>query len=66
MADRPGIVGKFSHRTFQILSFAQGEKIGPCRPNESIAVDWASGTNFFDRHGLRVSLTQALKNEEAI
>ena len=37
MTDRPSIVGKFSHRTFQILFFAQGEKIGPRRPNEPIA-----------------------------
>jgi hypothetical protein len=44
----------------------KGEKIGPRRPNEPLAGHGASGTNFFDCQGLRVSLTQTLKNEEAI
>ena len=42
----------------------KGEKIGPRRPNEPLAGHGASGTNFFDRQGLRASLTQTLKNEE--
>ena len=42
----------------------KGEKIGPRRPNEPLAGHGASGTNFFDRQGLRASLTQTFKNEE--
>ena len=42
----------------------KGEKIGPRRPNEPLAGHGASGTNFFDRQGLRASLTQTLKNEK--
>ena len=42
----------------------KGEKIGPRRPDEPLAGHGASGTNFFDRQGLRASLTQTLKNEE--
>ena len=42
----------------------KGEKIGPRRPNEPLAGHGASGTNFFDRQGLRASLTLTLKNEE--
>ena len=63
-ADRPRIVGKFSLLPLQILLWPKGEKIGPRRPNEPLAGHGASGTNFFDRQGLRASLTQTLKNEE--
>ena len=42
----------------------KGEKIGPRRPNEPLAGHGASGTNFFDRQGLRASLIKTLNNEE--
>ena len=51
-----------SHSKYCLLP--KGEKIGPRRPNEPLAGHGASGTNFFDRQGLRASLTQTLKNEE--
>ena len=56
-ADRPSSVGKLSHLPFQILSFSFA-------PNEPLAGHGASGTNFFERQGLRASLTQTLINEE--
>ena len=63
MADRPGSLGKFSLLPLQILSFAQGRKNWSPAPQWA-ACDFAIFCNFFDRQGLRVSLTQTLKNEE--
>ena len=63
-ADRPRCVGKFSLLPLKILFFAQGRKNWFPAPNEPLAGHGASGTNFFDRQGLRASLTQTLKNEE--
>ena len=64
-ADRPRSLGKFSLISLQILSFAQGRKNwAPAPPYDPLAGHGASGTNFFDRQGLRASLTQTLKNEE--
>ena len=40
----------------------KGEKIVPRRPNEPLADHGASGTNFFDRQGLRAIHTQTFVN----
>ena len=60
-ADRPRSVLSYvsSHSKYCLLP--KGEKIGPRRPNEPLAGHGASGTNFFDRQGLRASLTQNFK-----
>ena len=63
-ADRPKSVGKFGLLPYNYCLLPKGEKIGPRRPNEPLAGHGASGTNFFDRQGLRASLTQTLKNEK--
>ena len=63
-ADRPSSVGQFSLLLSKYCLLPKGEKIGPRRPNEPLAGHGASGTNFFDRQGLRASLTKTLKNEE--
>ena len=57
-ADRPRSVLSFVSSHSKDCLLPKGEKIGPWRPNEPLAGHGASGTNFFDRQGLRASLTQ--------